>query len=61
MRRIVCAIFERRCLVTRNFKHIANAAMRSRIERMCRQAGYEPPVICTPNELLEFDHADDTT
>ena len=47
-------------LVTWNFKHIANAAMRSRIERVCRQAGYEPPVICTPNELMEADHADHT-
>lgn len=48
-------------LVTWNFKHIANATMRSRIERVCWQAGYEPPVICTPNELMESDHADDTT
>ena len=47
-------------LVTWNFRHIANAAMRSRIERVCRQAGYEPPVICTPNELMESDHAEDT-
>ena len=42
-------------LVTWNFRHIANAAMRIRIERVCKEAGYEPPVICTPNELLEFD------
>ncbi|MYD75378.1 MAG: type II toxin-antitoxin system VapC family toxin, partial [Gammaproteobacteria bacterium] len=42
-------------LVTWNFRHIANATMRSRIERICRQAGYEPPVICTPNELMEAD------
>ena len=40
-------------LVTWNFRHIANAAMRARIERVCRGAGYEPPVICTPNELME--------
>ena len=40
-------------LVTWNFRHIANAAMRARIEHVCRQEGYEPPVICTPNELLE--------
>lgn len=46
-------------LVTWNFRHIANAAMRVRIENACRQAGYEPPVICTPNELMETDHADD--
>ncbi len=46
-------------LVTWNFRHIANAAMRSRIERACRQAGFEPPVICTPNELMEAGHGDD--
>ena len=44
-------------LVTWNFRHIANAAMRSRIEQVCRGAGYEPPVICTPNELMESGHA----
>lgn len=46
-------------LVTWNFRHIANAAMRVRIETACRQAGYEPPVICTPNELMESVHGDD--
>ncbi len=46
-------------LVTWNFRHIANAAMRVRIERACRQAGYEPPVICTPSELMETGHADE--
>ena len=45
--------------VTWNFRHIANAAMRTAIERICRQAGYEPPVICTPNELLGTDDAND--
>jgi hypothetical protein len=40
-------------LLTWNLRHIANAAVRSRIERACRKAGYEPPVICTPNELME--------
>ena len=39
-------------LVTWDFRHIANTAMRTRIELVCRQAGYEPPVICTPNELV---------
>jgi len=38
-------------LVTWNFKHIANATMRGRIESVCRDAGFEPPVICTPEEL----------
>ena len=39
-------------LATWNFKHIANATLRSRIESVCREAGYEPPLICTPEELL---------
>ena len=47
-------------LVTWNFRHIANATMRVRIERACREAGYEPPVICTPNELMETGHGHDT-
>ena len=45
-------------LVTWNFRHIANAAIRTRIERTCREAGYEPPVI-SPNELLETDDGND--
>ena len=47
-------------LVTWNFRHIANATMRSRIEDVCRRSGYDPPVICTPNELMEIGHAEDT-
>ena len=48
-------------LLTWNLRHIANAAVRSRIERACRKAGYEPPVICTPNELMEeYDHGNQT-
>lgn len=40
-------------LVTWNLKHIANARVRRRVEDLCRLAGYEPPVICTPEALLE--------
>ena len=40
-------------LLTWNCKHIANAAMRPKIEAICRASGYEPPVICTPLELME--------
>ncbi len=40
-------------LLTWNCTHIANAIMRPRIESICRSAGYEPPVICTPPELVE--------
>jgi hypothetical protein len=42
-------------LLTWNCKHIANPAMRPHIERICRDKGFEPPVICTPQELLEID------
>jgi predicted nucleic acid-binding protein len=39
-------------LLTWNCKHIANAVTRPKIEWICRTAGYEPPVICTPLELM---------
>jgi hypothetical protein len=42
-------------LVTWNCRHIANATLRSRIEQICRDAGFEPPIICTPEELIEID------
>jgi hypothetical protein len=38
-------------LLTWNCKHIANAKMRSKIEKVCRDSGYAPPIICTPEEL----------
>jgi len=40
-------------LLSWNCAHIANAAIRRSIERQCRLSGYEPPVICTPQELAE--------
>jgi len=40
-------------LVTWNCAHIGNATMRHTIEGVCRAAGYDPPVICTPEELME--------
>jgi predicted nucleic acid-binding protein len=40
-------------LLTWNCKHLANATMRTKIEDVCRSAGYEPVIICTPEELLE--------
>jgi hypothetical protein len=40
-------------LLTWNCAHIANAVMRGQIENVCRTAGYEPPVLCTPEELME--------
>lgn len=39
-------------LLTWNCKHIANAEMQSSIAATCLLRGYEPPVICTPEELM---------
>jgi len=41
-------------LLTWNCKHIANASLRPKIEKVCRESGLEPPTICTPAELLEM-------
>ena len=38
-------------LLTWNCAHIANAAVRERIEAISRAEGFRPPVICTPEEL----------
>jgi hypothetical protein len=40
-------------LLTWNCKHIANATLRHNREVFCRLKGYESPVICTPEELIE--------
>ena len=40
-------------LLTWNCRHLANAALRHRIEYLCHQAGFQPPMICTPLELME--------
>ena len=40
-------------LVTWNYHHLARAGVRARIEAFCRDKGYEPAIIYTPEELLE--------
>jgi predicted nucleic acid-binding protein len=40
-------------LLTWNCRHIANPVLRPRVERICARSGYNPPVICTPWELME--------
>ena len=49
----VAAVHRVQYLVSWNFRHIVNAAIRPAIERVCRDGGYDPPIICTPEELLE--------
>ncbi|WP_044965720.1 type II toxin-antitoxin system VapC family toxin [Sorangium cellulosum] len=38
-------------LLTWNCTHLANAMMRRHIEAVCRESGFRPPIICTPEEL----------
>lgn len=40
-------------LLTWNFRHLANALLRKGIETVCLSNGYQPPIICTPEELME--------
>jgi predicted nucleic acid-binding protein len=48
----IAAVHEINYLLTWNCKHIANANKRTVIENICREAGYQPSIICTPEELL---------
>ena len=40
-------------LETWNWVHIANAAIRQRIEVICRASGYQPAILRTAEELME--------
>lgn len=39
-------------LLTWNSTHIANAELRPIVEQACRDSGYTPPILCTPDELM---------
>jgi predicted nucleic acid-binding protein len=39
-------------LLTWNCKHLAHPARVQTIESVCRAAGYRPPLICTPHQLM---------
>jgi predicted nucleic acid-binding protein len=43
-------------LVTWNCKHIANAVTLPLVYQVCRSAGYEPPLVCTPYELMGAEY-----
>lgn len=49
----LCAVHGVDFLLTWNCKHLANAAQRHDIEACVAAQGYQCPVICTPEELLE--------
>ncbi|HKQ52789.1 MAG TPA: type II toxin-antitoxin system VapC family toxin [Pyrinomonadaceae bacterium] len=48
----VAAVHGMDYLLTWNCRHIANAEMQTSVAAISRESGYEPPVICTPEELL---------
>jgi hypothetical protein len=47
----IAAVYTMDFLLTWNCKHINNLHMQRRIEDTCRDAGFNPPVIGTPDEL----------
>ncbi|MFO0850565.1 MAG: type II toxin-antitoxin system VapC family toxin [Gemmataceae bacterium] len=47
-----------RYLLTWNCAHLANVTLRPQIEAVCRAAGYDPPLICTPEELAPGGESD---
>ena len=48
----ICAVNGIDYLLTWNCTHLANAAMIPRVNNICRAVGFEPPYICTPEELM---------
>lgn len=48
----VSSVHEVDFLLTLNCKHIANAFIFRRVEKICREFSYEPPIVCTPQEIL---------
>jgi hypothetical protein len=49
----VATVHEVNYLLTWNCKHIANAHILRKIEKICNATGYKMPIICTPEELME--------
>ena len=43
-------------LLTWNCSHIANPFIQRQLRRIIEACGYQPPVICTPQELLENEN-----
>lgn len=49
----IAAVHGMNYLMTWNCAHIANAKIAKAIENICTERGFECPVICTPEELME--------
>lgn len=57
----IAAVNGAQYLVTWNFKHIANAAMRGSIESVCRNSGFEHPLSVRPKNWPENTMPDSPT
>ena len=51
----VASVHRMNYLVTWNFKHIANPFIRDRLRSVVAGAGFQLPVTCSPEELIEYD------
>lgn len=53
----VAAYYGCEFVLTWNFKHLNNASIKRRAERIIREYGYESPTLCSPEELEGIDLA----
>jgi hypothetical protein len=52
----LASAYEMDILLSWNCRHLANAAIQTRLRRLVEAAGFTLPVICTPEELMGNDH-----
>ena len=52
----LASFYEMDILLSWNCRHIANAAIQTRLRHLVEVAGFTLPVICTPEELMENDN-----
>jgi len=51
----VASVHQVNYIVTWNFKHIANPYTRDRLRGVVADAGFRLPVMCSPEELIQYD------
>ena len=51
----IAAVYNIEYLATWNYKHIINSHKRQHIEQVCRDNGFQPARICTPETLIEVN------
>ena len=51
----ICATNDIDYLLTWNCRHLANATRQKTMSEICKQSGYNMPVICTPEQLKELE------